>query len=31
MANFRKDLQDFGPYGHDRSVFEVPMTHVGIF
>jgi hypothetical protein len=25
MANFRKDLQDFGPYGHDKSVFEVPM------
>src|SRR6056300_1160454 len=25
MANFRKDLQDCGPYGHDRSVFEVPM------
>jgi hypothetical protein len=25
MANFRKDLQDFGPNGHDRSVYEVPM------
>jgi hypothetical protein len=25
MANFRKDLQQFGPNGHDRTVFEVPM------
>ena len=25
MANFRYDLQDFGPKGHDRTVFEVPM------
>ena len=25
MANFRKDTQVFGPNGHDRTVFEVPM------
>jgi hypothetical protein len=25
MANFRKDLQVFGPRGHDNTVFEVPM------
>ena len=25
MANFRKDTQVFGPLGHDRTVFEVPM------
>jgi hypothetical protein len=25
MANFRKDTQTFGPTGHDRTVFEVPM------
>ena len=25
MANFRKDTQTFGPLGHDRTVFEVPM------
>lgn len=25
MANFRKDLQAFGPTGHDKTVFEVPM------
>lgn len=25
MANFRKDTQVFGPTGHDRTVFEVPM------
>jgi len=25
MANFRKDLQVFGPRGHDHTVFEVPM------
>lgn len=25
MANFRFDLQDFGPRGHDRTIFEVPM------
>jgi hypothetical protein len=25
MANFRKDTQVFGPRGHDRTVFEVPM------
>ena len=25
MANFRKDTQVFGPTGHDRNVFEVPM------
>lgn len=25
MANFRKDLQTFGPTGHDKTVFEVPM------
>jgi len=25
MANFRKDTQEFGPRGHDKTVFEVPM------
>ena len=25
MANFRKDTQTFGPTGHDKTVFEVPM------
>jgi len=25
MANFRKDTQTFGPAGHDKTVFEVPM------
>lgn len=25
MANFRKDLQQFGPLGHDKTVYEVPM------
>jgi len=25
MANWRKDLQQYGPFGHDRTVFEVQM------
>jgi len=25
MANFRKDQQVFGPTGHDKTIFEVPM------
>lgn len=25
MANWRKDLQNYGPFGHDRTVFEVQM------
>jgi hypothetical protein len=25
MANFRKDTQTFGPTGHDKTVYEVPM------
>ena len=25
MANFRKDTQVFGPLGHDKTIFEVPM------
>jgi hypothetical protein len=28
MANFRKDQQVFGPTGHDKTVFEVPMIAV---